>query len=159
MGVDPGLNVTGYGILQLIEGKITAKDYGVIRLPVAMPIGEKLCIIQQSLRELILHHFVEAMAVETQFVYKNVSSALKLGMVRGVALALAANLGVSTAEYAPTKIKKSVVGKGLASKKQMQMMVTLRLGLAQEPPEDAADAMAMALCHLQNSPLEMMRRL
>jgi crossover junction endodeoxyribonuclease RuvC len=158
IGIDPGLQVTGYGILEQIEGQTIVKDYGVIRPPATLSIGEKLCIIQQSLRELILQYNVEAMSIETQYVFKNPASAIKLGMVRGVALALAANVGIGMFEYAPTRIKKAVTGKGGASKKQIQVMIALRLELDCEPPEDAADALAMAFCHLQqNCHFELLR--
>ena len=150
IGIDPGLHLTGYGIVQQLSNQFIAQDYGVIRLPASMPIEQKLCTIEESLRQLLLQYCIEAIAVETQYVCKNVSSAMKLGMVRGIVLALAAKVGVSIAQYAPTRIKKAVVGRGLASKQQMQAMVMTRLQLAQEPPEDAADALAMALCHLQN---------
>lgn len=148
LGVDPGFHLTGYGILQMRSGRITPLDYGVIKLPTSMPPAQKLCTIQESLRELSLQYSVEAMAVETQFVYLNPASALKLGMVRGVALALAHQLGLDIYEYAPTSIKKMTTGRGRASKQQMQAMIAMRLGLTTHAPEDASDALAMALCHL-----------
>lgn len=154
IGVDPGLSITGYGILHEKEGELIAIDYGEIKLPSSMDIGKKLCIIQNSLQELIIRYSAEVMAIETQFVCINVASALKLGMVRGICLSLASALGIKVYEYAPSTIKKAATGRGLASKKQMQTMIARRLFLDKPPPEDATDALAMALCHLskrQNS--------
>ncbi len=152
LGVDPGLQRTGYGIIQEDNGSLQALDYGVIKLPETLSTGEKLCAIHESLRELMLRYSVQYMATETQFVACNVSSAIKLGMVRGVTLALAHLLGVNVVEYAPTRIKKAATGKGSASKGQVQFMISARLNLETLPPEDAADALAMALCHLHHSP-------
>lgn len=148
LGIDPGLHLTGYGIVQLMDTKLHALDYGTIKLPSDMSIPVKLCTIQEAVRELIIRYSIEALAIETQFVHQNAASALKLGMVRGVALAVACQLKVDIYEYAPSTIKKAATGKGLATKEQMQTMIAMRLELTQTPPADAADALAMAICHL-----------
>lgn len=150
LGVDPGLHRTGYGIIKEQAGVLHALDYGIIKLPESLSIPEKLCAIHESLRELMLRYSVQTLATETQFVGRNVASALKLGMVRGVTLALACLLGVDVVEYAPTHIKKATTGRGMATKSQMQFMISARLKI-QAPPEDASDALAMALCHLQHA--------
>jgi crossover junction endodeoxyribonuclease RuvC len=151
LGVDPGLRQTGYGILKKIDGAPHALDYGVIKLPENMSLPHRLCAIHEALRELILRHSVETIATETQFVARNISSTIKLGMVRGVTLALAGLLDLNVVEYAPTRIKKAATGKGLATKAQIQFMMMTRLKLENVPPEDAADALAMALCHLNHT--------
>lgn len=152
LGVDPGLRKTGYGIIKETNGELHTLDYGIIKLPEHLTTAERLCAIHESLRELMLRYSVQYLATETQFVARNVSSTIKLGMVRGVTLALANLLGVSVVEYAPTRIKKAATGRGGASKSQVQFMVTARLKLDSPPPEDAADALAMALCHLYYNP-------
>lgn len=151
LGVDPGTTITGYGIILVKQGKITTLDFGCIRPPPSLPLEKRYLIIYESLQNLIDKHKPTAISVETQFVKKNVLSAMKLGMARGMALLAAAKNDIPIFEYAPKKAKLAVVGNGSASKEQVQKMIQLLLSLPTPPqPEDAADALALAICHAQN---------
>ena len=147
-GVDPGTQITGYGVIRKKGSRFETIDFGCIRTPSALPLPERYKIIFESLEELIKKFSPDALAVETQFVSKNPQSAMKVGMARGMALLAAARASVPVFEYSPTKVKIAVVGKGNASKYQVQKMMQQLLELPQPPtPEDAADALAIALCH------------
>lgn len=148
IGVDPGTQVTGYGIIEWTENSYRALDYGCIRPPAKLKLSDRYLIIFNALEELLQKYQPEALAVETQYVHKNVQSAIKLGMARGIAIIAAKRKGMSVFEYAPSQAKASVVGNGAASKEQVQGMVKLLLKLATIPtPSDAADALALAICH------------
>ncbi len=156
LGIDPGTRVTGYGIIKVEGSKYIPIDYGAIRPPIKAEAAKRYLVIHESVCALIERYQPQYLSVETQFVHKNVQSALKLGMARGVILIAAEKYKVRIAEYAPTKAKLAVVGNGRASKQQVQGMVRMLLGLSQVPqPEDAADALALAICHAQSlkSPL------
>lgn len=148
IGIDPGTTVTGYGIIQLNKGSYQAVDYGCIRPPPSLKLSDRYLIIFEGIEELLEKHRPHVLAVETQFVQRNVQSTLKLGMARGIAIIAAKRKGIPVFEYAPTKAKQAVVGSGKASKKQVQVMVQRLLMLVKPPhPEDAADALALAICH------------
>ncbi|MGH9589652.1 MAG: crossover junction endodeoxyribonuclease RuvC [Terracidiphilus sp.] len=155
-GIDCGTEVTGFGVVESSDGArepaLTAIAVGVIRLAKARPLPERL---EQVHRELTAHMErwrPETVAIEEVFYSVNAKSALKLGQVRGVALLAAAQLGIPVAEYAPLKIKSSVVGYGLAEKEQVQFMVGRLLSLSEPPqPADAADALAVAICHIHTA--------
>lgn len=148
IGIDPGTQVTGYGIIEVNGSNIRAIDYGCIRPPPLLKLTDRYLIIYNGLEELLDRYQPQALAVEMQYVHKNVQSAIKLGMARGIAIIAAKRKGVSIFEYAPTKAKSAVVGNGRASKQQVQGMVKVLLNLVEVPtPEDAADALALALCH------------
>ncbi|HEX9638247.1 MAG TPA: crossover junction endodeoxyribonuclease RuvC [Acidobacteriota bacterium] len=148
LGVDPGSAVTGYGLIAGDVRTSRALDYGVLRPPPAAPLAEKLLVVYRGLLEIFERHRPDCAAVESLFHAKNARSALALGHVRGVVLLAAAESGVPTFEYAPMEIKKALVGYGRAEKEQVQMMVTRLLSLPSPPrPLDAADALAVALCH------------
>lgn len=148
LGVDPGSNVTGYGVIQFQDGIWKPVDFGAIRPPSSAKRHEKYLVIFEAIEHLIETFHPEAIAVETQFVYKNVQSALKLGMACGSVLISAARNKIPIFEYAPKKIKLAVVGSGSASKHQIQHMIQMQLKLPSLPqPADAADALAIALCH------------
>lgn len=151
IGVDPGTIICGYGVI-LVEGSsYRAIDYGCIKPPPSYEISDRYLIIFNSIEELLEKHKPNALIVETQFVHKNVQSAIKLGMARGAVMIASARKGIPIAEYAPTKVKLAVVGNGRASKEQVQKMVQMLLRLTQPPePEDAADALALAICYAQN---------
>ncbi len=151
LGVDPGTVVTGYGII-CVEGPYTrAVDYGCIKPPRKARLSERYLIIYEALEELIVKHNPDAVSVETQYVRKNPGSAIKLGMARGTAILAATKCGIPIFEYSPTKAKRAVVGNGAASKVQVQEMTKVLLNLREVPePADAADALALALCHAQN---------
>lgn len=148
IGVDPGTKATGYGIIRL-EGMLThVIDFGCIRPPPSLKITDRYLIIYNGLVELLEQHSPHVLVVETQYVKKNVQSAIKLGMARGAIIIAAKRKKMQVYEYAPSKAKKAVVGHGNASKYQVQGMVQKLLDLKDLPePEDAADALALALCH------------
>jgi crossover junction endodeoxyribonuclease RuvC len=147
LGVDPGTQITGFGIIKNSQSLI-ALDFGCIRPPSKLAAEQRYLIIYQGICHLIEKYQPDAIAVETQFVYKNVQSALKLGMARGMVLLAGAQKSIPIFEYAPKKAKLAVVGTGSASKYQVQMMVQALLKLPSPPkPEDAADALALAICH------------
>lgn len=149
IGIDPGSRVTGYGIIQIEGSNYKPLDFGCIRPPALAPSEERYCIIYDSISELITLHHPSMLAIETQYVDKNVQSAIKLGMARGVAVLAGAKKGLSIHEYSPTKAKSSVCGSGRASKTQVQNMIGILLGLeSTKIPTDAADALALAICHL-----------
>lgn len=148
LGIDPGTLVSGYGLILLLEHGYEFIDYGCIRPPSHYKLSDRYLVIYDSISELIERHQPCALVVETQYVNKNVQSALKLGMARGMALIAAKKKGVSVFEYAPCEAKRAVVGNGKACKFQVQGMVQALLKLKEKPyPEDAADALALAICH------------
>jgi len=148
LGVDPGTRVTGYGIIKAEGRGLIALDFGCIRPSPKMELPQRYLAIFEAIEHLIELHGPAALSVETQFVQKNIQSALKLGMARGAVLLAAARKKVPIFEYAPGKAKRSVVGNGQASKEQVQRMMQILLKLSVLPePEDAADALALAVCH------------
>lgn len=159
-GIDCGTSCTGFGVVEWSnhghagsrEPCLSALASGGIRLPKNDTMPRKLAFVYRELMLLLAAHAPDVVAIEEVFYSANVKSALKLGQVRGVALLAAANCGLPVAEYAPLKIKSSVVGYGLAQKEQVQYMVTrlLRLDCVPEPA-DAADALAVAICHLHTA--------
>lgn len=152
LGIDPGTRITGYGIIQLSGQDYKVLDYGCIKPPATMKLTDRYHTIFNGIEEIIASHCPQALVVETQFVQKNVQSAIKLGMARGMAILAAKRYGIPVFEYPPTKAKLAVVGTGKASKNQVQSMVQLLLKLPTLPtPEDAADALALAICHAHNA--------
>jgi crossover junction endodeoxyribonuclease RuvC len=148
LGVDPGTRITGYGVILCEDRQTRPLDFGCIRPPLRLNQHERYLAIFEGLETLIERHHPSALAVETQFVYRNVQSALKLGIARGMALLAATRKKIPVFEYAPKKTKLAVVGQGTASKTQVQRMIQLLLQLPSLPePEDAADALAVAICH------------
>ncbi|MBW8010648.1 MAG: crossover junction endodeoxyribonuclease RuvC [Chloroflexi bacterium] len=149
IGIDPGTATTGYGfVLQTENGNLQAVDYGVILTPPKMPMAERLALLYKSLNEVLQLHPPESGAVEKLFFQKNVRTAISVGQARGVALLALAQAGLKVGEYAPTDIKQAVTGYGAADKRQVQEMVRTLLNLDEIPkPDDAADALAVAICH------------
>ncbi len=146
LGVDPGSRKTGFGIINTVGAQSEYITSGVIRVPdTSLP--ERLQTIYSSLCEVIEQYCPQQMAVEQVFMSKNASSALKLGQARGAAIVAATQSGLPVSEYEAKKVKQSVVGSGAATKQQVQYMVQHLLGLSATPQEDAADALAVALCH------------
>ena len=155
-GIDCGTEVTGFGVVESNdsgrEAGLICKALGAIRLNKAKALPERLAQVYRDLAAQMAEWQPEIVAIEEVFYSVNAKSALKLGQVRGVALLAAATQGVPVAEYAPLKIKSSVVGYGLADKQQVQFMVARLLGLAEIPePADAADALAVAICHIHTA--------
>lgn len=150
LGIDPGTIKTGYGFITVTDAGISVLDYGCIKPPADWKLTDRYLIIHNAIGELIDKFHPDSIVIETQFVHKNVQSAIKLGMARGVAIIAAKQRGCAVFEYSPTKAKMAVVGNGHASKQQVQGMLKMLLQLQELPPEDAADALALAICHAQN---------
>ena len=152
LGLDPGLATTGYGLVEESEsGDIALVDYGAIQTPVGEPLPNRLLQIARELTSLLTRYRPDIVAVEELFFARNVTTALIVGQARGVILLEAARAGMPVREYKPMIIKQAITGYGKAPKTQMQEMVRLLLQLDQVPtPDDAADAVAVAICHLHN---------
>ena len=149
LGIDPGTIIMGYGVIESEDDEATLVDCGALTTSPRSPIGERLSYLYNKLLEIILRYQPDAVAVEQPFVAKNVRSALAIGRAQAIAMLAAANIGIPTYEYTPTQIKQRITNYGASSKEQVQEMVKFRLGLSQVPqPNDAADALAVALCHL-----------
>ena len=147
LGIDCGSIATGYGIIDSEGTSARMVASGVILTGTRLPFPERLKQISDGLRKLIETHAPEVAAVEEIFYSVNVKSLIKLGQVKGVVLLAAADAGIAIHEYSPLEIKSAVVGYGRAEKSQVQQMIKLLLSLKRLPPEDAADALAVALCH------------
>lgn len=147
LGIDPGSRVTGYGIVEGGWGSARCIAYGTLRLGDNRPMGERLADLYEALGRLVRDHAVDEVAVERVFVARNADSALKLGHARGVVLLVVQQAGLPLFEYTPAQVKKSVTGSGRAIKGQMVSLVRAILGLDADPPEDAADALAIAMTH------------
>lgn len=146
LGVDPGSRITGYGLVRVEGRRLEYLDSGCIRLG-EKPLAERLQVIFHSLATLIDQYRPDEFAIEQVFMARNPDSALKLGQARGAAIVSAANSGLPVHEYSARQVKQAVVGKGGADKSQVQHMVQALLGLSRKPQADAADALAIALCH------------
>ena len=153
LGIDCGTEFTGFGVVELCpDGALLCLTSGAIKLSVRESLPARLATIFQRLSSLIEEHRPDNVAIEDVFYAVNVKSALKLGQVRGVAMLAASSAGLDVAEYSPLSIKSAVVGYGRAEKHQVQQMVTRLLNLADIPESpDAADALAIAICHLHTS--------
>lgn len=152
LGLDPGSTVTGFGLLESDQGRHKALEYGAIRLPPRAPFGERLLLLGDQLDKLFARIKPDQIAIEDVFSALNIKSALKLGQVRGVAMHAAGQARIPISAYSPLEVKRSVVGYGRAEKRQVQLMVKTLLGLAEIPqPHDAADALAIAICHLHRT--------
>lgn len=150
LGIDPGSRKTGFGIINVIGSKTEYVTSGVVRIPdVELP--ERLKIIFNSITQIINQYCPQEMAIEQVFMAKNAASALKLGQARGAAIVAAVAQDLPVSEYEARKVKQSVVGNGAADKLQVQHMVKTLLRLPAVPQEDAADALAVALCHANSS--------
>jgi len=146
LGIDPGTRITGYGIIQ-VTASLKVLDFGCVRPPVKLQDAQKYLVLFNAIDLLLEKYQPDFVVVESQFVYKNVSSALKLGKAQGMALLAAARRAIPIYEFAPKQAKRAVVGNGAASKQQVQKMIQMLLHLPQVPePEDAADALALAIC-------------
>lgn len=155
-GIDCGTEVTGFGVVESGDGaglpQLRCQSVGAIRLPKTRPLPERLDQVFRELTAELQRWQPDTVAIEEVFYSVNAKSALKLGQVRGVALLAAAQQRIAVAEYAPLKIKSSVVGYGMAQKEQVQFMVARLLGLTELPqPFDAADALAVAICHIHTA--------
>lgn len=152
VGFDPGTARLGFGVVEsAVDPEVI--DFGVIATDANVPMANRLLAIHDALGELLDRIRPDAVAVESLYFARNVTTALTVGQARGVILLAAAQRAIPVAEYSPSEIKQAVVGYGKADKHQMQEMVRLILGLSEAPrPDDAADALAVAICHLQTAP-------
>ena len=148
LGTDPGSRVTGYGLIEKENDRMTCIDTGTIRSSPKTPFYERIHTIFRSMVEIMTRYQPAEMAIEDVFFAKNVKSSLKLGHARGAVLIAAVQCGVKIFEYTPLEIKKSVVGYGRATKEQVSMMVQVILKMNTQPIFDITDALATAICHL-----------
>jgi crossover junction endodeoxyribonuclease RuvC len=153
LGLDPGTATTGYGLVEEITGGgLRAVEFGTIQTSAELPDPGRLVILYQRLREIILLHRPQGSAVEKLFFQKNVKTALSVGQARGVILLALAEAGLNIGEYTPNEVKQAVVGYGKADKNQVQEMVRVLLNLQEIPkPDDAADALAVAITHIHTN--------
>jgi len=155
LGLDPGLATTGYGLVEEDGQRLRPIDYGVIRTPAHTPLTERLVTLHAALDGVIAAHRPAVAAVEELFFSTNARTAMSVGQARGVLLLTCAEADVAVAEYTPLQIKQAITGYGQADKAQMQEMVRLLLDLREQPrPDDAADALAAAICHLHRAHTE-----
>jgi len=151
LGIDPGSRRTGWGVVQLEGTRLRYIGAGTIAVPENLPLPNRLRIIHEALGQVVSEHQPGAVAVEQIFFAKYANAALKLGHARGVALLVAAQSDLEIHEYPPAIVKRTVVGRGAADKVQVGRLVTALLGLKEPPEEDADDALAVAITHIQAS--------
>jgi len=153
LGIDPGTATTGYGLVRLEQdGGLLAVKYGVITTPKNTPPADRLVMLYDQMQELLREHKPDTSAVEKLFFQRNITTAIAVGQARGVMLLSLAQAGLEVFEYTPNEIKQAVAGYGSAGKRQMQEMVRVLLALESIPkPDDAADALAVAITHLNTN--------
>lgn len=153
LGIDPGTATTGYGLVRLHrDGSLEAVDFGVILTPKDTPASDRLVTLYKQLKKLLKKHHPDTAAVEKLFFQRNISTAIGVGQARGVILLALAQAGLEVSEYTPNEIKQAVAGYGSADKRQVQEMVRVLLMLPEIPkPDDAADALAIAITHLNTN--------
>ena len=152
LGIDPGLAIVGWGIVESVRGQVRPIAYGAITTPAHTDIEARLLMIQNDLEALIKKYSPDEMAVEELFFTNNITTGIAVAEARGVILCTAHRLGVKISEYTPPQVKQAVVGYGKAEKRQVIAMVTSLLKLKKPPkPDDTADALAIAICHAQCS--------
>ena len=148
LGIDPGSHVTGYGLVEKVGGGLLHIVHGEIRPGRGATLSACLQSIYEDLSEVICRSAPDALVIENIFYGKNVRSLIRQGHCRGVAILAGKQRGIAVYEYTPLEIKKAIVGYGRAEKAQVQMMVKAILNLSEVPPPDAADALAVAICHI-----------
>jgi len=153
LGLDPGIAIMGYGVIEDNDGNLTAIEYGGLTTPSKQATAQRLRSLYEGMITIIARHKPAEVAVEL-FVARNLRTALMVGQARGVALLAAANKGLPVYEYTPLQVKQRVSGYGRGEKRQVQEMVRMQLGLDCLPqPDDAADALAVAICHISEARL------
>lgn len=154
LGIDPGTARLGYGVIdEEADGQPRAVAFGVVTTESVAEMPSRLVTLFDAVSELLVTHRPDVLAVEQLFFARNVTTAIAVGQARGIVLLAAARAGVPVVEYSPSEVKHAVAGYGKAGKTQMQEMVRIILGLETVPePDDAADALAVALCHAQTAP-------
>lgn len=150
LGVDTSLRSTGFGVVESAGSRLIAVEYGNFRMHRSMKHSECLSGISLGLEDVIERTAVDAVAIEGAFFFKNAKTAMVLGEARGTAIAICAGKGLPVFEYAPRRVKQAVVGFGGAAKEQVSQMVVRLLNLDETPQEDASDALAIAVCHLNS---------
>ncbi len=159
LGIDPGLSRLGYGLIEARGHRLQAVAAGVIRTEKDLPVGDRLAELHRDLTALIAEHQPDEAAIEQVFVNRNLQTATTVGRASGVVLLTLAQHGLPVTEYSPSAIKRALTGYGNADKAQMKKVVAMRLGLVDPPsPADAADALAIALCHVQSAPARRIAR-
>jgi crossover junction endodeoxyribonuclease RuvC len=153
IGIDPGTATTGYGLVKrLDDGSMQAVAHGVIRTEAGSEMPGRLLSLYYEMQRLLRLHQPHSGAVEKLFFQRNVSTAMTVGQARGVVMLAMAEAGLGVAEYGPRQVKQAITGYGAAGKRQMQLMVMTLLGMDGPPhPDDAADALAVAICHMQHT--------
>ena len=152
LGIDPGLAIVGWGVIESVNGRMRPIAYGAITTPAHTDVEARLLMIQNDLESIIEKYKPDEMAVEELFFNTNITTAIAVAEARGVVLCTAHKLGVKISEYTPLQVKQAVVGYGKAEKHQVISMVTTILKLPSPPtPDDTADAVAIAICHAQSS--------
>jgi crossover junction endodeoxyribonuclease RuvC len=161
LGIDPGTATTGYGVVEETEtGELRALTYGTVTTTPDQPMAERLQVIHRELTELAQTWEPDVAAVEEIYFSVNVRTAMSVGQARGVAMLALADAGLPVSEYSPSAVKQALTGYGRADKRQMQEMVRMLLGLAETPrPDDAADALAVAVCHIHSATLRSLERI
>jgi len=155
LGIDPGTLNLGYGVVDEDAGEMAMVDCGVVSLSSKVPVEQRLSSLYKKLVEIVARHQPDEVAIEEPFVAGNVRSALAIGRAQAIAMLAAANKNLPVFRYLPTQVKQQVTDYGGSSKEQVQEMVRLQLGLAERPqPSDAADALAVAICHLHQKHIE-----
>jgi len=158
LGIDPGIAITGYGIIDFAGNSFSPVDYGSIRSATEMPQHLRLNKLYNELTDLIIKYRPHCMAVEELFFNRNVRTAMSVSQARGVILLASAQSDLEVYEYTPLQVKQAVVGRGRADKKQVQYMIKIILNLPAIPrPDDVADALAIAVCHINNGSAFMVR--
>jgi len=148
LGIDPGVATIGFGLVRAERGKNTLLQYGVITTPAGIPLSQRLVQISADMEQLICQFKPDEIAVEELFFSKNITTGIAVAHGRGVILLAAEKLGVPVFEYTPMQVKQAVVGYGAAQKRQVMLMTQRLLGMKEVPkPDDAADALAIAICH------------
>ena len=160
LGIDPGLSVTGYGVVEIVKNRAFSLGFGgIYNRGKDKSIAEKLETIYDGIREVVLKYQPGHCAIEDVFYHENVNTAIVMGHARGVAMLVAKQTGIDVYEYAAREVKMSTVGNGAASKQQVQSMVKNLLRLPEPPkPQDAADALAVALCHYHRIKFRMIKK-
>jgi crossover junction endodeoxyribonuclease RuvC len=149
LAIDPSLRCTGFAILERANGKVRAVEYGIIPNRQELPLSSCLVAIRDRLAVLIHTHEPDAGAIESTIFVQSYKTAITLGAVRGAVIVAMAERGLPIFDYAPRRVKQAIVGKGAAAKQQVGFMIRAMLGLTENPPPDAADAMAIGLTHFQ----------
>ena len=159
-GIDPGIAIVGYGIIEFIGNKFKVIDYGAITTDSNIDFPQRLKLVYDELNGILYKYNPDAVSIEELFFNKNAKTAIKIGQARGVQILAAINNGIEVFEYTPLQVKQGVVGYGRAEKKQVQEMVKLLLNLKKIPkPDDVADALAVAICHAHSGNFREMFRM